>query len=88
MAKKTRNFVYIDSDAKLKNLLDYLKDLDRIALDIEADSYHHYYEKVCLVQLTAHGKNYIIDPLSQTDISEFLCRRRLSCPEKCKEIDH
>ena len=71
-ARKTRKYVYIDTNAKLKGLLGYLKDLNRIALDIEADSYHHYYEKVCLVQLTAHGKNYIIDPLSQTNIPEFL----------------
>ncbi len=36
----------------------------RIALDLEADSLHHYREKVCLVQLSAGGENLILDPLT------------------------
>lgn len=42
------------------------------AIDIEADSMHHFYEKVCLIQLTINGENFIIDPLSETDMSGFL----------------
>ena len=36
----------------------------RIALDLEADSLHHYREKVCLVQLSAGAENLILDPLT------------------------
>jgi len=34
------------------------------ALDTEADSLHSYFHKVCLVQLTADGGNFVIDPLA------------------------
>lgn len=40
-----------------------------LALDSEADSLHHYPEKVCLVQLSAHGVDSVIDPLTQPDLS-------------------
>lgn len=35
-----------------------------LALDTEADSLHSYFHKTCLVQLTASGANFIIDPLA------------------------
>jgi ribonuclease D len=37
-----------------------------LALDTEADSLHSYFHKTCLVQLTASGANFIIDPLAMT----------------------
>jgi ribonuclease D len=39
-----------------------------LALDTEADSLHHYPEKVCLVQLHVNGGGYLIDPLSGIDL--------------------
>lgn len=44
----------------------------RIALDTEADSLHHYFEKVCLIQVTLDRINYIVDPLSGINLSQFL----------------
>ena len=44
----------------------------KIALDTEADSLHHYYAKVCLVQLSLDGKNFIIDTLTGMDLSDFM----------------
>ncbi|HKQ61355.1 MAG TPA: ribonuclease D, partial [Candidatus Polarisedimenticolaceae bacterium] len=35
-----------------------------LALDCEADSLHHYPEKLCLVQLSAAGEDWLIDPLA------------------------
>lgn len=40
-----------------------------LALDTEADSMHHYPEKVCLVQLDVGGASYLIDPLAGLDLS-------------------
>lgn len=34
------------------------------ALDTEADSMHSYFHKVCLVQVTAAGEHFLIDPLA------------------------
>lgn len=39
----------------------------RLALDTEADSLHSYFHKVCLIQLTAGGRNFVIDPLALDD---------------------
>ena len=40
-----------------------------LALDTEADSFHHYREKVCLVQLSAQGRHALIDPLASIDFT-------------------
>lgn len=36
----------------------------RIAVDTEADSLHCYFEKLCLVQLSVPGGNWLVDPLA------------------------
>jgi ribonuclease D len=41
---------------------------ERLALDTEADSMHHYPEKVCLVQLSHRGCDYLVDPLDGIDL--------------------
>ncbi|MGC9326440.1 MAG: ribonuclease D [Candidatus Hinthialibacter sp.] len=70
--KECAIFQYIDSQRPLDRLCEKLTAADRIALDTEADSLHHYYAKVCLIQLTFGEENYIIDPLSEMDFSAFL----------------
>ncbi len=40
-----------------------------IAVDLEADSMHHYQEKVCLLQFTAERQTLLIDPLAGADLS-------------------
>ena len=37
--------------------------------DTEADSFHHYREKLCLIQLSDTERDYIIDPLKVKDLS-------------------
>lgn len=49
-----------------------LRKSSRVAVDMEADSFHHYFEKVCLIQLATGGKIYLVDPLAGLDLSEFL----------------
>lgn len=39
-----------------------------VALDLEADSFHHYYEKVCLVQISFRSTDLLVDPLAGTAI--------------------
>jgi ribonuclease D len=39
-----------------------------LAVDCEADSLHHYPEKVCLLQLSFGGRDLLIDPLSGLDV--------------------
>ena len=65
-------YSYIDTDSAMQSLLPCLDDATAIAIDTEADSMHHYYEKVCLIQLTVAGANYIVDPLAGIDLARFL----------------
>ena len=65
-------YVYVNSDAGLSRLSGRLAASGRVAVDTEADSLHHYFEKVCLIQLTAAGENYILDPLAGLDLSALL----------------
>jgi ribonuclease D len=40
-----------------------------LACDLEADSLHHYQEKVCLIQLSTPRESVLIDPLAFADLS-------------------
>lgn len=42
------------------------------AVDTEADSLHHYREKLCLIQVSIAGADFIIDPLAGLDLVPFL----------------
>jgi len=59
----------IQTDSQLAELLPQLERIDRIAVDTEADSLHCYYEKLCLVQLSFGGNDYLIDPLAAFDLA-------------------
>lgn len=65
-------YEYIDSETALKNLTLKIEKSKRISVDTEADSLHHYFEKVCLIQLTINKTHYIVDPLSKIDLTDFL----------------
>lgn len=57
-------FVWIDSNEQWETLAAHLHPGEPIALDTEADSLHHYRESLCLIQITQHGENYLVDPLA------------------------
>lgn len=61
---------WIRTADELEGLLDALDGCRAIGLDTEADSLHHYREKVCLLQLSAYGGGaWLIDPLALRDLS-------------------
>lgn len=62
---------FIDSESPLCELIENIKQEKRIAIDTEADSLHHYFEKVCLIQLNVGGRLFIVDPLCSMDLSAF-----------------
>ena len=59
----------IATDSQLAEIFPQLERVDRIAVDTEADSLHCYYEKLCLVQLSFGGNDYLIDPLAGFDLA-------------------
>jgi ribonuclease D len=42
----------------------------RIAIDTEADPFHRYYEKVCLIQLSTLDADWFFDPLAQDGVAD------------------
>lgn len=44
----------------------------RVCLDTEADSLHHYNEKLCLLQVACGGRFALVDPLALPDVSALL----------------
>lgn len=41
----------------------------RVAVDTEANSLYAYHERVCLIQISIPGTNYLVDPLALDDLS-------------------
>lgn len=62
---------YIASQEDLDSILENLDAESRLAIDTEADSLHHYFEKVCLIQVSTRTADYIIDPLAGLDLTKF-----------------
>jgi ribonuclease D len=66
----------VDSGASLEGLLERLDAVpaEAVALDTEADSFHHYYEKVCLVQIGLGSGAFLVDPLAGVALEPLLSR--------------
>ena len=58
---------WIDTQEGLESLVSEIAG-SSFALDTEADSFHHYHEKVCLVQITAGCGDVLVDPLAGIDL--------------------
>lgn len=69
--KTDSKHIYVDKEEALARLLDALGGTARVGLDTEADSLHHYFEKVCLIQLSFSGVSYIVDPLAGLSLESF-----------------
>ena len=74
MSRRTAppNHIYIDTAPALARLVAELGRVERVAIDTEADSLHHYYEKVCLIQLSFGSASFIVDPLAAIDLGPLL----------------
>ncbi|MCC5815233.1 MAG: HRDC domain-containing protein [Leptospira sp.] len=57
------NYIMVDSPKNLELALFNLKNSPILSIDTESSGYFTYFARVCLIQITAKGKNYIIDPL-------------------------
>lgn len=76
--------IMVEDDAGLLALVETLKDKPVIGVDTEADSFHHYQEKLCLIQVSDLDNDYIIDPLKLSDLSPF--GTLLENPEQVKVL--
>lgn len=79
---KSTPLLMIEDAPALDELVASLADQPVIAIDTESDSFHHYREKVCLIQLSDLHRDVIIDPLKVQDLSPLA--RVLSNPDQVK----
>ncbi|MBI2377913.1 MAG: HRDC domain-containing protein [Deltaproteobacteria bacterium] len=56
--------VHFVSDESRIGIVDSLHSHARLGLDLEADSFHRYFEKVCLIQLSSPDEDVLHDPLA------------------------
>jgi len=59
----------IESREALQRLVEKLAGETVLAWDLEADSLHHYREKVCLIQIATSNEVFLVDPLAVPDLS-------------------
>jgi ribonuclease D len=61
--------VFVDNPEALHSLAETLRGAARAAVDTESNSMHAYRERVCLVQISIPGTDYLVDPFALTDLS-------------------
>lgn len=66
---KQTSFVLIDSDAALSALARSIEKTTTVAVDLEADSMFHFKEQVCLIQLCAGNRIYLVDPFQVSSMA-------------------
>lgn len=61
--------VVVETPAMLHIMIDHLSAFRVIALDTESNSLFAYQEKVCLLQFSTPGKDFVVDALALKDLS-------------------
>lgn len=62
---------WIDTQRDFDAAISLLEGQSAFAIDTEADSLHSYFDKVCLIQISVPGHDFIIDPLAQIDLQSL-----------------
>jgi ribonuclease D len=64
-------YTIVSTAERFQGMLHSLMPVPRLAIDIEADSLYHYFEKVCLIQISTARDTFILDPLVISQIAEL-----------------
>ena len=68
-ASRSPRYYVVDTPDAFDGALQTLTKATRVAVDIEADSLYHYFEKVCLVQISTDVETFIVDTLAVKDLT-------------------
>ena len=60
---------YIAAPRDWQDCLQKLQSESQLAIDLEANSMYAYRERVCLIQVSTTTQDYLIDPLTDLDLS-------------------
>ena len=58
----------IEKTSQLDTLIQKLSKVRHIAIDTESNSFYAYFERICLIQISADDQDYIIDPFALEEI--------------------
>lgn len=72
----------IEKRLDLDDLVQELSKARYIAIDTESNSFYAYFERICLIQISACDQDYIIDPFALKDISSLGEILEDACVEK------
>ncbi|HEY43330.1 MAG TPA: ribonuclease D [Anaerolineae bacterium] len=61
----------IQEERRFQDLVQTLYSQPRLAVDTESNSLHAYKERVCLIQFSIPGNDFLVDPLSLPDIGQL-----------------
>ncbi len=67
-----RELQLVDTPEKMEAVLPHLRKAPEVALDVEADSLYHYFEKICLIQLATRSHIFVVDPLAGLPLPALL----------------
>lgn len=56
-------YLLIEDEVELVRLRDELREKKTVAVDLESDNFHHYNERICLLQLSDGETAYVVDAL-------------------------
>ncbi|MEW6185941.1 MAG: HRDC domain-containing protein [Thermodesulfobacteriota bacterium] len=69
MTDQHLSYEWIETFPHLEEVARILRQAEIIGVDLEADSLYHYFEKVCLLQISTESASYVLDPLALRDLS-------------------
>jgi ribonuclease D len=78
-------YTFVTTEDGFHEMLEHLMASSRLAIDIEADSLYHYFEKVCLIQISTDSNTYILDPLAIRNVNELA---PLMCNPSVEKVFH
>jgi ribonuclease D len=82
------DFQIIETRADLDALAQDLLGEKVIAVDTEADSFYHYFDKTCLVQIATRRHIYLIDPLALNGASDLALLAPVFASPDTRKIFH
>jgi ribonuclease D len=82
------DFQIIETRADLDALAQDLLGEKVIAVDTEADSFYHYFDKTCLVQIATRRQIYLIDPLALNGASDLALLAPVFASPDTRKIFH
>lgn len=64
-------YTLVSTSGDFQAMMERVRSAPRLAIDMEADSLYHYFEKVCLIQISSDRDTFILDPLALDEIPQL-----------------